>query len=102
MLSLLDLMLFPCIAALNLPLERFGWIGLKDFSGNDTDFRWISDNSSLTFDNWEASQPDNDAEQCVLVGLSPSEIAATGEWFDFNCGFNNPAVCEADRVSGNP
>ena len=97
-----DLILFPFTTALDLPEGESGWIGLIDFSDNKSDFRWISNNSSLTFFNWFGSQPAGQDQDCGVAVLSPSPFASPAEWFDDLCAMDfSRAVCEADRVSGN-
>ena len=91
-----------CAAALEVTIAASAWIGLMDFSGNNMDFRWISDNASLTFDNWAPSQPDLDFQECGAALLSANVLGNPAEWVDESCVGHLRAFCEADRVSGRP
>ena len=84
-----------------MPPEESAFIGLRDISGNNTDFRWISTNASLTFENWRPTEPNQNSQTCVIVKLTPTSSRPAGLWYDTICHGINHAVCEADRVSEN-
>ena len=69
-----------------------------DFSGDNQDWHWISDNTTLTFQNWENLEPDTFSDVCVFA-RSDSTFGGTGEWLDASCDSVGPAICEADLVS---
>ena len=72
------------------------WIGLRDESGNNTDFRWTRDGANLTFTNWAALQPDRPSDQCTATSAF---LTFTGQWFDSSCDVRYPPICETDKVS---
>ena len=86
-------------AALNLSNSAF--IGLVDFSGNRTDWHWISDNTTLTFDNWQNGEPKNNpTRNCVRVRLATANSGRpAGAWFVSGCTSNAATFCDTDLVS---
>ena len=62
------------------------WIGMTD-EAKEGDFRWLSDNSSVTQDFWAPGKPDNGPgngpENCVVI-----DVAYYGRWNDVFCAFN--------------
>ena len=94
------------IAAILNPIVngfQFAWIGLMDFTGNNSDWRWISDNTSLTFSNWAPSQPDDGDQNCASAVLPSTNFFPPGSWSDTSCSQGSivGAICEANRVSEN-
>ena len=89
------------ISALNPPNQQLGWIGLRDFSGMNTDFRWLSDNSSMIFSNFVPGQPDFNDQHCVYVTFPMNTLGEPGRWRDAECVLNVHAICETERVSDN-
>ena len=89
------------IAALSPPIPPLAWIGLMDVTGNNLDWRWIVDNTNLTFSNWLPSQPDQSSQQCVIVVLPNNDGDAPGLWRDATCKYKGHAICETNRVSEN-
>ena len=76
-------------------------MGLRDFSGNLTDFRWTSNSARLTFTNWARSQPSVVGYDCGIVILDFTDNGDPVQWYNAPCSEQLQAVCEADRVSGN-
>lgn len=62
------------------------WIGLRRKTWN-----YWSDQSPVTFTNWNSKQPDNygdTMESCAVVN------ATTGTWWDVNCNTKQHFVCQ--------
>ena len=79
--------------------KKFGYIGLRDFAGNNTDWRWIADSTPLNFSNWEPGQPELSSQLCVVAILPFNPEGETGRWHDASCDDKFHAICETDRVS---
>ena len=72
------------------------WIGLKDVTGNNDDYRWTRDGANLTYTNWGTNQPNSIQEECVVVfNFHPFNFT----WNDISCTRRFSALCESDRVS---
>ncbi|XP_021339906.1 neurocan core protein-like [Mizuhopecten yessoensis] len=68
----------------------YSWIGAND-RDKEGEWRWISDNSTVTFTDWKAGEP-NDVggdEDCVIMGI---------HWNDDNCTKENSFICEKEGV----
>ena len=88
-----------CAYVTELPTELY-YIGLRDVTGNNVDYKWTRDGDNLNFTNWNNGQPNFANERCVTV-FSLASIA--GKWFDSKCDGTNGggffSVCETDKVS---
>ena len=74
------------------------WIGLRDFAGNNTDFRWTNDDR-LNFTNWHINNP-TPTGNCVVVAGSNVSGLTTGIWYNLPCTNDFPAaLCETEKVS---
>ena len=71
------------------------YIGLKDVVGDDknSSFRWIGDNSTMSFTNWNPYEPSHPGEVCTEMKMN------SGKWADLNCYGEQGAVCEIAPVS---
>ena len=85
-----------CITALGEGQANIYYIGLKDVTGNNRDYRWTRDGANLTFSNWASNEPNAVSELCVAAFARASRF---GQWADINCGRSEYAMCEADMVS---
>ena len=92
---------FYIFAALIRNSRSLGYIGLMDRSGNNTDYRWISDNTNLTFNNFAPDEPDSSGEHCVAATLGSANFEPPGLWHDVTCMYAFHAICETNRVSEN-
>ena len=90
------MILCSCSYISALGFSGFLWIGLRDETGNNDDYRWTRDGDSLTFSNWAPTQPNTPAEQCVVTGTFEP---GTGLWGDNLCVSQWGAICEADKAS---
>ena len=88
------------IAALDISSPEIAWIGLKDFSNTNSDWRWVSDNTTLTFTNWQDGNPNQDGV-CVALPLNTFQAGPIGRWFTADCRDNHDVLCETDRVNAN-
>ena len=88
------------IVALPAQDGQSAFIGLMDFTGNN-DWRWISDNATLTYTNWAANEPINStAFNCAYIN-TPFSNRPIGQWFVDDCNERYFAACETERVSQN-
>ena len=78
------------------------WIGLDDKS-QEGYFKYASDDTSITYTDWDTSQPDNGIwyngnleEDCVKLWKLP--YANTFKWVDGLCSVKQSFVCE--RIQG--
>ena len=86
--------------ALRAAFEDIGfYIGLRDVTGNNNDYKWERDGDDLTFANWGTGQPSGSEQACAQVIAFPAFGAEVGEWDDVRCPIELGALCEADRVS---
>ena len=71
------------------------YIGLKDVVGDDktSSFKWVGDNSAMSFTNWNGNEPSDGNEACTEM------VMATGKWNDILCSIVHRAVCETAPVS---
>ena len=87
------------VLALRAATQDFGfWIGLRDVTGNNMDWKWERDGDNLTDANWIPTQPSGPTQRCVDVLAVPMFGGAVGQWDDDFCTAPRGAVCEADRV----
>ena len=70
------------------------WIGLRD-SGTGTDFKWISNESTATYVNWNTGQPNR-----AQAEIGPTDTFCTQlrfsyafKWNDFPCAEEGRALC---------
>ena len=65
------------------------WIGATD-AVDEGVFRWTSDESAISFENFQPGEPDNHLERqhCVVM----KEV--TGKWFDRQCVGSVMFVCQ--------
>ena len=86
------------IAALYLipPPAKRAWLGLKD-SGAGSDFRWVSDNTTVTFTNWQGGSPNTNG-MCVALPVK-TPAGDVGVWISADCLVNVDVLCEANRVN---
>ncbi|XP_069110205.1 C-type lectin domain family 17, member A-like, partial [Argopecten irradians] len=70
------------------------WIGAND-RAREGDWRWVGDNSKLTFKNWYPGMPDNTRnEDCA-------HIYPGWKWNDGSCSSGKQFICEKEgRVLG--
>ncbi|XP_057691725.1 lithostathine-1-beta-like [Corythoichthys intestinalis] len=68
--------------------ENALWIGLHDAIENQT-FLWM-DGTDFDFINWDASDPDTSAGDCVTM------VESDGEWEVASCSDSNPYICITD------
>ena len=68
------------------------YIGLKDMVGNNniSDYKWVHDGSSLTYQNWRPGEPDMGSQLCVAMR------GTEGKWVDGYCSAPMLSICEAD------
>ena len=78
------------------------WIGLDDKS-QEGYFKYASDDTSITYTDWDTAQPDNGIwfngnleEDCVKLWKLP--YANTFKWVDGLCSVKQSFVCE--RIQG--
>lgn len=64
------------------------WIGAKFINSK---YKWIDDDSDLTFTNWFDGSPRNLSGYCVQMN---SDIASVGKWVDEPCTRRNLVVCQ--------
>ena len=71
------------------------YIGLKDVVGDDktSSFKWVGDNSAMSFTNWNGNEPSDGNEACTEMNMS------TGGWNNIQCSNLQGAVCEIAPVS---
>ena len=85
-----------------LRTSRADWaffIGLRDVTGNNIDYKWSRDGDDLTFSNWGNGQPNGLDTRCALVVANPIFGGSAGIWDDLSCDSTSfGAICEADRV----
>ena len=74
---------------------------MRDFTGDNSDYRWISNNATLTSSNWVPGQPDANDQRCVYVVFpNNNNFGAPGQWRDNVCEDDeHHAICETQRVS---
>ncbi|GFR80924.1 C-type mannose receptor 2-like [Elysia marginata] len=82
----------------NLSLTQV-WLGATDI-GSEGNFRWMSNNSKLNFDNWGMGQPNNGLpygleENCVVL-----ESSEGWKWKDVTCDASRLVVCEVEKWNG--
>ena len=65
----------------------YTWIGIKDISG----YRWLTDNSTLSYNDWASGQPNSANEKCV--GISESDY----QWYDRPCDLEYEYICQTDE-----
>ncbi len=69
------------------------WIGLNvlNKTSGSGSFQW-SDNSPVSFTNWNTGQPDNfnNVEECA-------EMGSTGLWSDTNCYVIRGFICKIEK-----
>ena len=88
------------LIALQASSQDFGfYIGLRDVTGNNMDYKWERDGDDLTFANWGTGQPSGGIQRCADVIAFPMFGAEVGEWDDIGCHLLLGALCEADPVS---
>ena len=71
------------------------FIGLRDYWGDNklTNYRWMSDDSQMTYSNFRPAEPSDLTERCGAVW-------PTAEWNDKNCDYSGAGVlCEANPVN---
>ena len=56
-------------------------------------FKWVTDNATLTYHNFDWDQPDERVERCVFLKMSTSP-----RWHDIRCSRTLNALCEAAPV----
>ena len=80
------------LSAANLDWSPF--IGLKDTVGDNqvSSYKWLKDDSSLSYTNWENGEPSGSDEVCVEIRQD------NGRWNDISCGMTITALCEAEMV----
>ena len=62
------------------------WIGINDIVEEGA-FVYGSNGAQITWTNWGQSQPDGEEhENCVCLN--------EGKWWDLNCDYSKPFVCE--------
>ena len=59
-----------------------------------TSYRWLVDNSIMTYDNFSPGQPAKKEQLCVAMN-APKNL----KWVDNDCSAAAKALCEADLVS---
>jgi hypothetical protein len=75
--------------ASNITMGAEVWLGLNDLATEGT-FLWEAEESPVSYDNWEVSQPNGDGD-CGAMSLS------AGDWYDRGCAETKPYVCERFR-----
>ena len=74
------------------------WIGIDDKS-QEGYFRYASDNTSITYTDWDTAEPDNgknQEEDCVMTLKWPHALRF--KWHDGPCSAKKSFVCE--RIKG--
>ena len=72
------------------------YIGLRDTVGDNklSSYKWLVDDSTITFDNFATNKPDYNAELCVMMRKN-----AGYKWVDGMCDPSLRALCETEPVS---
>ena len=77
----------------NISQKFYAYLGLKDMVGDNnlSNYRWVSDNSPMTYSYFANNEPGNTFERCVMFGRA-------FKWADISCGKDLWAICEADVI----
>ncbi|GFR60316.1 C-type lectin [Elysia marginata] len=75
------------------------WLGATD-SAVEGEFRWLSDNSEIDFQDWARGQPANIASNRMSQDCVALDLFQDWRWDDVSCHNTNALVCEIKNVNG--
>ena len=65
------------------------WIGLSDPTRNNQ-WKWVSDNSSVTYTHWAPGEPNHLIETCAEMYMA----SQNGKWNNIPCSHSRQFICE--------
>ena len=81
------------------PVDFTFYIGLRDVTGNNRDYKWTRDGDDVTFAFWADNQPNDASHRCVRAFANQIGGIVTGQLDDVDCNQEFGALCETDKVS---